>query len=69
MKNPVIQVKNEKNNEIVYTLRINGSNYLPKVLEKGLYTIVVGELGTKKEKILSHISANKKITDAIVVKL
>ena len=69
MKNPVIQVKNEKSNEIVYTLRINGSNYLPKVLEEGLYTIVVGELGTKKEKILSHISTNKKITDAIVVKL
>jgi len=69
MNNPVVQVKNEKTNEIVYTLRINGTRYLPKVLNKGYYTIIVGELGSKKEKILTHIAASKKKVDAIEVEL
>ena len=69
MNNPVIEVKNEKNNEIVYTLRINGTSYIPKVLKKGTYTIIVGELGTKKEKILTHISASNQQVKAIEVQL
>jgi len=69
MKNPVIQVKNEKNNEIVYTLRINGTSYIPKVLKSGNYTIIVGEPRTKKEKRLEHISAAEKKTKTIEVQL
>ncbi len=69
MNNPVVQVKNEITNEIVYTIRIKGTRYLPKVLKRGNYTIIVGELGTKKEKILTHISASKKKVDAIEVQL
>ncbi len=59
MKDPVVQVKNEKTGEIVYTLRISGSVYLPKVLKKGVYTIIIGEPGTKREKTLKHLIAGK----------
>ena len=41
--NPVVQVIDESNNEIVYTLRINGTSYRPKVFNDGIYTIKVGE--------------------------
>ena len=58
--NPVIQVINEASNEIVFTLRINGKSYQPKVLKEGFYSIKIGEPGTGKEKMLDHILAGKK---------
>lgn len=55
MRNPVVQVIDESNDKIVYTLRINGTSYRPKVFKKGKYTVKVGELGTDKMKTLKGI--------------
>jgi len=41
--NPVVQIIDESNGEIVYTLRIKGNRFTPKVFKKGRYTIKVGE--------------------------
>ena len=41
-KNPIVQVIEESNDEIVYTLRIKGESFRPKVFEKGSYTIKIG---------------------------
>jgi hypothetical protein len=38
-----VQVTNEATGEIVYTLRISGTSYRPRVFRKGRYTIRVGE--------------------------
>ncbi len=43
MTDPVVQVIDEANNEIVYTLRIHGTSFRPKVFAKGKYTVKVGE--------------------------
>jgi len=43
MDDPVVQVIDESSGEIVYTLRINGNEFRPKVFSKGTYTIRVGE--------------------------
>ncbi len=51
--NPVVQVIDEANGEIVYTLRINGTAYKPKVFKKGTYTIKVGS--DKLEKTISSV--------------
>ena len=40
--NPVVQVIDEADGQIVYTLRIKGSPFRPKVLKAGTYTIRVG---------------------------
>ncbi len=69
MENPVIQVTDEKSKEIVFTIRINGKNYQPKVLEKGDYTIIVGEPGTGKVKKFVHVSASEKKGKTIEVQL
>ncbi|MHC4215681.1 MAG: hypothetical protein ACYSWP_20220 [Planctomycetota bacterium] len=58
MKNPVVGVVDESNDEIVYTIRINGSSYRPKVFGKGTYTVKVGEQGTDKMRILSGLSSH-----------
>jgi len=50
---PVISIINEKSGEVVYTLRIKGTSYRPKVFSKGAYTIRVGE--GKRVKTLKGI--------------
>lgn len=42
-EDPVVQVIDESLDEIVYTLRINGTTWRPKVFREGSYTIKVGE--------------------------
>jgi len=41
--NPVVQIIDESGGKIVYTIRINGSSFRPKVFKEGKYTIKVGE--------------------------
>jgi hypothetical protein len=55
MTNPVVQVIDESSDETLYTLRINGTSYRPKVFKKGKYTVRVGEQGTSKMKTLTGI--------------
>jgi len=57
MTDPVVQVIDEADSQIVYTLRIRGKTYRPKVFKKGAYTVKVGEQGTDKWKTLTGIEA------------
>jgi hypothetical protein len=43
IQDPVVQVIDERDGEIVYTLRIRGTTFRPKVYRKGSYTIKVGD--------------------------
>jgi len=56
---PVIQVINEANNEIVYTLRIKGNKFQPKAYFPGKYTVKIGEQGTDKVVTLNALAAAK----------
>mgnify|MGYP000545469738 FL=1 len=56
MDDPVVQVIEQRSGEIVYTLRIKGREFRPKVFAKGRYTIKVGDQGDKT-KTLSGIEA------------
>ena len=55
MRDPVIQVIDEKTGEIVYTLRIQGTRFRPKVFAPGLYTLRVGDQGPRGMRIFTHI--------------
>jgi len=60
--NQVLQLVEEKTGEVVYTLRIKGNSFLPKVFANGNYTIRIGE--GKNLKVLKGIkvpSAQKEI--------
>ena len=46
--NQVVQVIAQKSGEVIYTLRINGTSFRPKVFAQGLYTIHVGEGKSRK---------------------
>lgn len=43
MKDPVVQVYDEYLREVVYTIRIRGNEWRPKVFKEGTYSIRVGE--------------------------
>ena len=47
--NPVVQIINEKNDDLVYVLRITDSEFSPKVFENGLYTIRISKNGKTKD--------------------
>jgi len=55
LQDPVIQIINEKTNEIVYTLRILGNTFRPKVFQKGSYTIKVGDPDQQLMKELNSV--------------
>ena len=43
IRNPVVQIINESTDETVYTLRINGTSFKPKVFSRGVYTLKVDQ--------------------------
>ncbi len=51
----MLQVIDESNGEIVYTLAISGSSYRPKVFKDGSYTIRVGQQGTSQVKTIGGV--------------
>ncbi len=57
MDNPVVQVFNEKNEEHIYSIRIKGNSFQPKVFEKGSYTIKIGEPNTEQVQIKKGIKS------------
>jgi hypothetical protein len=55
--NPVVQVIDESDNQVVYTLRIKGTSFRPKVFSKGTFTLKVGEPGTERMKTLRGVES------------
>ena len=68
VKDPVVQIINEENGEIEYTLRIKGNYYRPKVFTQGKYTVKVCEPESGKEKTLTRLVMAKDENDFITIK-
>jgi PhoD-like phosphatase len=66
----VVQVIDEKGGEVIYTLRIKGTEFRPKVFARGNYTVKVGEQGTARLKTITGIAAiDESQHEIITVKL
>lgn len=52
-RNPVIQIIDDSTGEIIYTLRINGTSFRPKVFKEGTYTIKITH--GQKHKVLKGV--------------
>ncbi|MBO0861312.1 MAG: twin-arginine translocation pathway signal protein, partial [Chloracidobacterium sp.] len=53
----VLQVVEEASGEVVYTLRIKGDHFRPKVFARGKYSVNIGEPGTPKFKTIAGVDA------------
>ncbi len=57
IKNPVFQVIDESQNEILYSVRKKGNTFRPKVFKEGIYTLVVGNPDEDKMKTIHGIKS------------
>lgn len=64
---PVVQVIDEATGEIVYTLRIRGDTWRPKVFRKGTYTLRIGE--GDSVKTITGVSATAEDDDSRTLKV
>lgn len=70
MSDPVIQVRQEATDEVLYTLRIRGARYRPRVFHPGgTYTLVVGEPGTDRLRRLTGVVPSENEAATIEVDL
>ena len=69
MENPVVKVQNEKTKEVIYTIRINGTRFQPKVFDTAsTYRVTVGDQ-KKKHMILKNLSSVENPTEAKPLKV
>ncbi len=66
MSHPVVQVIYEPDNEVVYTLRIKGTQFTPKVFKDGKYTIRVGEQPNKM-KVYKGLDVQEEIENSAIL--
>jgi len=67
--NPVIQVLNDQTADVVYTIRINGRQFSPKVFAAGTYTIVVSEPDKQWSQSFKNIESTPGANGKIEVTL
>jgi hypothetical protein len=61
---PVVQVVDEQTGQVVYTLRISGREWQPKVFSQGAYTLRVGE--GKQRKEWKGLQSSPERTDRVI---
>jgi len=69
LKHPVVQIIDEATKEIVYTLRIKGNSFRPKVFKNGSYTIKISDPDIGAEKVLKTVKTlapNKQKTLEVI---
>ncbi len=65
---PVVQVIDESNEKIVYTLRIKGNSFSPKVLTAGSYTVVISQPDDNRFKTIRNVkSISSEVSKTIKV--
>ncbi len=67
LSDPVVQVVADPTDEIVYTLRINGTVFTPKVYDSGTYSVRIGEPGTPYWRVLTDLQPTVDPTDTLRV--
>jgi PhoD-like phosphatase len=66
MTDPVVQLVEEVSGEVLYTLRIKGDQFRPKVFARGKYSVNIGEPGTPKFKAITGVDAVEEFDSAIL---
>lgn len=70
MKNPVVKIYRERTGELVYSLRLPGNTFQPKVFFFGNYTVEIGDPDANRWQTIEAINATSfKQRKAIEVKL
>jgi hypothetical protein len=66
LSDPVLELYVHKSNELVYSIRIKGNSHRPKVFEKGLYYIKLGDPEKDVWKTIENISSESNTSEISV---
>jgi hypothetical protein len=66
-EDPVIEIRDEQNDELVYCVRIKGRELKPKVFKKSLYTVILRDTEREMEKILKRIEISTDPEEELLV--
>ncbi len=70
MTHPVVKVINQKNDELVYALRIQGNTLRPKVFDnEGVYTLKIGDPDANRWTMLNDIKPTADADSVLSVKV
>jgi len=58
MEDPVVQVVSEAGGEVIYTLRIRGTRFTPRIFGPGSYGVGVGDPGTERWQVFLGLQPN-----------
>jgi alkaline phosphatase D len=67
--NPVVQIVDEANGEIVYTLRIAGQSWRPPVFAPGKYTVKVSDPEAGRERVVKGVAAGPGALEKLDVRV
>lgn len=68
-KDPLVQLINEENGQMEYTLRIKGNSFRPKVFSTGKYSLKIKLPEEGKEKLLTGLEIVDQDNESLVVKM
>jgi len=69
VSNPVVQILDETNGEIVYTVRIAGQTWRPHVFAPGPYTVRICEPETRREHVFKGVIAGPDAAQILNVRV
>lgn len=69
IKNPVIEVTEEKSGDLVYALRVKGQTFRPHVFAPGKYTIKVSDPDAARAKTVKGLEASADARGSVEVKV
>jgi len=55
IENPVVEIRKEDSGELVYCVRIKGTEFKPKVFEEGSYRIIIKNTESGVEKVFNNV--------------
>ncbi|MFC1554910.1 alkaline phosphatase D family protein [candidate division KSB1 bacterium] len=69
LQDPVFQIIDIEREEIVYTLRISGTVFRPRVFRDGNYKVIIGEPGTGRIRTYDNVqSMSGNVDDPVIVR-
>ncbi|MFC2123183.1 alkaline phosphatase D family protein [Bacteroidota bacterium] len=58
VENPVLKIIDQESGELVYSIRIAGNNFTPKIFKQGIYQVEIIDPESGKIRVLSDITLN-----------
>ncbi|MFK7850576.1 MAG: hypothetical protein AB8D78_06320 [Akkermansiaceae bacterium] len=69
VEDPVVQVISEEKGEILYTVRVKGNSYQPKVYSEGKFTVKVGRDKADGHIMKGIVASEEKVAETVKIKL